>query len=138
MSIFILHGRVSPHGEEPGHRIYYPEDKPTDGSSQILRLARVIRDIAQLPVTMNIFSLSHLNELVKELPDPKKAAQSEEGYSPVIRLPIRDGKAVRDAKHPDREFEAHANAFVEFEIVMWKDTKGRKFPRWVLRGLVAM
>ena len=87
---------------------------------------------------MNIFSLSHLIELAKELPDPKKVAQVEDGYSPVIRLPIKDWNAVRDADHPDREFEAHDNAFVEFEIVLWKDTKGRKFPRWVLRGLVAM
>lgn len=87
---------------------------------------------------MNIFSLSHLNELAKELPDPNKAAKAGEGYSPVIRLPIRDWNAVRDAEHPDREFEAHENAFVEFEIVMWKNTKGKKIPRWVLRGLVAM
>ncbi len=87
---------------------------------------------------MNIFSLSHLNELAKELPDPTKAEQTEGGYSRVIRLPIRDWNAVHDAAHPDREFEAHDNAFVEFEIVMWKDTKGRKTPRWVLRGLVAM
>lgn len=87
---------------------------------------------------MNIFSLAHLNELAKELPDPRKAAQAEEGYSPVIRLPIRDWNAVRDSEHPDREFEAHANAFVEFELVMWKDTKGKKSARWVLRGLVAM
>ncbi len=87
---------------------------------------------------MNIFSLSHLNELAKDLPDPKKASQLLSGYSPVIRLPIHDWNAVRDADHPDREFEAHGNAFVEFEIVLWKDTKGRKSPRWVLRGLVAM
>ena len=87
---------------------------------------------------MNIFSLSRLNELAKELPDPKKVIDADGGYSPVIRLPIRDWNAVRDADHPDREFEAHANAFVEFEIVMWKDTKGRKTPRWVLRGLIAM
>jgi len=88
--------------------------------------------------TVNIFSLSRLNELAKELPDPKKAAKAEGGYSPVIRLPIRDWNAVRDAGHPDREFEAHDNAFVEFEIMMWQDTKGKKSPRWVLRGLVAM
>ena len=89
-------------------------------------------------MAMNIFSMTHLNELAKELPDPKKAAQFEEGYSPVIRLPIRDWNAVRDAEFPDREFEAHENAFVEFEIVMWSDTKGVSSPRWVLRGLVAM
>lgn len=87
---------------------------------------------------MNIFSLSHLNELANELPDPGKVSRAEDGYRPVIRLPIRNWDAVRDAEHPDREFEAHENAFVEFEVVMWKDTKGKKTPRWVLRGLVAM
>jgi len=87
---------------------------------------------------MNIFSLSHLNELAETLPDPREAAQAEGGRNAVIRLPIRDWNAVRDAEHPDREFEAHINAFVEFEIVQWKDTKGISAPRWVLRGLVAM
>lgn len=87
---------------------------------------------------MNIFSLSHLIELAKELPDPRRAAKAQEGYRPVIRLPIRDWNAVRDSEDPDREFEAHDNAFVEFEIVMWEDTNGKKSPRWVLRGLVAM
>lgn len=87
---------------------------------------------------MNIFSLAHLDELVKELPDPEKAAHAEGGYSPVIRLPIRDWNAKRDADHPDRDYEDHENAFVEFEIVKIKDTKGVSTPRWVLRGLVAM
>jgi hypothetical protein len=87
---------------------------------------------------MNIFSLAHLNELAKELPDPKNTMRAEGGYTPVIRLPILDWNAVCDADHPDREFEAHANAYVEFEIVMWKDTQGLNSPRWVLRGLVAM
>ena len=87
---------------------------------------------------MNIFSLTHLDELVKELPDPMKAAQTEEGYGAVIRLPIHDWNAVRDADHPDRDFEDHENAFVEFEIIMMKDVKGISAPRWVLRGLVAM
>ena len=49
---------------------------------------------------MNIFSLTHLDELVKQLPDPNTAAHTEGGYSPVIRLPIRgDWNAVRDADH---------------------------------------
>ena len=87
---------------------------------------------------MNIFSLTHLDELVKELPDPMKAVHSEDGYSAVIRLPIRDWNAVRDADHPDRDFEDHENAYVEFEIIMMKDAKGVICPRWVLRGLVAM
>jgi len=87
---------------------------------------------------MNLFSLTHLNELALGLPDPRESENSEQGYSPVIRLPIQDWNAVRDADHPDREFEAHDNAYVEFEIVMWKDTTGASFPRWVLRGLVAM
>ena len=87
---------------------------------------------------MNIFSLTHLDELVKELPDPKKAAAAEEGYSTVIRVPIRDWNAVRDADHPDSDFEDHAYAYAEFEIVMLDDPKGEKCPRWVLRGLVAM
>ena len=87
---------------------------------------------------MNLFSLTHLNELAKLLPDPEVKEDAEPGYSPVIRLPILDWNAVRDADHPDREFETHENGYVEFEIVMWKDTKGVSFPRWVLRGLVAM
>jgi hypothetical protein len=87
---------------------------------------------------MNIFSLSHLLELVKELPDPKQFINANRGRSSVIRLPVRDWDAVRDADHPDREFEAHENAYVEFEIIQWKNTKGVSVPRWVLRGLVAM
>ena len=87
---------------------------------------------------MNIFSLSHLNELAKELPNPISAESAEDGYRPVIRLPIRNSSAVRDSDHPDREFEAHENAYVEFEMVMSKNTKGVSVPRWVLRGLVAM
>jgi hypothetical protein len=87
---------------------------------------------------MNIFSLSHLLELVKELPDPKQFVNANRGRSFVIRLPVRDWDAVRDADHPDREFEAHENAYVEFEIIQWKNTKGVSAPRWVLRGLVAM
>ena len=94
--------------------------------------------LASKPIAMNLFSLEHLNELAKELPDPAKVQHAENGYRPVIRLPMRDWNAVRDADHPDREFEAHPNAYVEFEIVMWKDTKGVSSPRWVLRGLVAM
>ena len=81
---------------------------------------------------MKLFSLSHLMELAKELPDPKTARY------PVLRLPIRDWDAVRDADHPDRQFEAHENDYVEFEIIVWKDMKGVSHRRWVLRGLVAM
>ena len=87
---------------------------------------------------MNIFSLTHLDELLKELPDPTKAAQTDDGYSAVIRLPIRDWNAVQDADQPERDFEDHENAYVEFEIIMMKNAKGISFPRWVLRGLVAM
>ena len=87
---------------------------------------------------MNIFSLSHLLELVKELPDPNQFINANRGRSSVIRLPVRDWDAVRDADHPDREFEAHENPYVEFEIIQWKNTKGVSAPRWVLRGLVAM
>ena len=81
---------------------------------------------------MKLFSLSHLNELAKELPDPSLAKH------PVLRLPLRDWDSVRDADHPDREFESHKDEYVEFEIVQWRDTKGINYPRWVLRGLVAM
>jgi hypothetical protein len=87
---------------------------------------------------MNIFSLSHLLELVKELPDPKQFINANRGRSSVIRLPVRDWDAVRNGDHPDREFEAHENPYVEFEIIQWKNTKGVSAPRWVLRGLVAM
>ena len=87
---------------------------------------------------MNLFSLTHLVELAKTLPDPEKAVRGEEGYSPVIRLPLHEWNADLDAEHPDREFEDHKHSYVEFEIVMWKDTRGARFPRWVLRGLAAM
>ena len=87
---------------------------------------------------MKIFSLSHLIELAAQLPDPIKVVHAEAGYNAVIRLPLRDWDAVRDAAHPEREFEAHENPFVEFEIVPWKNTRGVTAPRWVLRGLVAI
>jgi hypothetical protein len=87
---------------------------------------------------MNIFSLSHLLELAKELPDPGRYILAERNRSAVFRIPVRDWDAVRDANHPEREFDAHENAYVEFEIVQWKNTKGESSPRWVLRGLVAI
>ena len=87
---------------------------------------------------MNLFSLAHLNELAKKLPDPKKASRSGDGGRPVIRLQVMDGCALPSSNDPLREFEAHENAYVEFELVMWKDTLGASSPRWVLRGLVAM
>lgn len=87
---------------------------------------------------MKIFSLSHVIELSKLLPDPAAALRSESGYNAVIRLPVLDWDAVRDADHPEREFDAHENTFVEFELIQWKDTRGRTIPRWVLRGLVAV
>jgi hypothetical protein len=87
---------------------------------------------------MNIFSLSHLLELAKELPDPRQFTTQERNRSSVFRVPVRDWDAVRDADHPEREFDAHEKPFVEFEIVQWKNTKGVSTPRWVLRGLVAM
>jgi hypothetical protein len=81
---------------------------------------------------MNIFSLTHLTELAKQLPDPMHAKH------PVIRLPLAKWDAIRDADHPAGEFEDHLNPFVEFEIVNWKNIKGISARRWVLRGLVAM
>ena len=77
-------------------------------------------------------------ELSAQLPDPTTAARSGAGYGTVLRLPLRDWDAVRDAAHPEREFDAHENTFVEFEVVPWKNTKGAVAPRWVLRGLVAI
>ena len=87
---------------------------------------------------MKIFSLSHLVELVKELPDPNDFISAARDRSSVFRVPVPDWDAVRDADHPEREFDAHENAYAEFEIVQWKNTKGVSAPRWVLRGLVAM
>ncbi len=87
---------------------------------------------------MKIFSLSHVLELAAKLPDPAKAARAEVGYNSVVRLPVLDWDAVRDAEHPERQFEQHDDAFVEFELIRWKDTRGRAVPRWVLRGLVAI
>jgi len=81
---------------------------------------------------MKLFSLSHLTELARDLPDPNAAGHH------VLRLPLRDWNSVRDADHPDREFEIHVDDYIEFEIVRWKDSKGFSYPRWVLRGLVAM
>ncbi len=87
---------------------------------------------------MKIFSLSHLLELATKLPDPAQFHSAERNRSAIFRIPVPDWDAVRDADHPDREFDAHENAFVEFEIVHWRNTKGVSAPRWVLRGLVAM
>jgi len=87
---------------------------------------------------MKIFSLSHMIELATQLPDPAKAASAETGYNSVVRLPVLDWDAVRDADHPEREFDAHENPFVEFELLQWRDTIGRTVPRWVLRGLVVI
>ncbi len=87
---------------------------------------------------MNIFSLSHLVELAKELPDPKQFIGAERGRTAVFRLQIRDWDAVGSKDQADHKFDAHENAYVEFEIVQWKNTKGVTVPRWVLRGLVAM
>lgn len=87
---------------------------------------------------LKIFSLSHLIELAAQLPSPATAARAGAGRSTVFRLPVPDWDAVRDSEHPEREFDAHENDFVEFEIVPWKDTRGRIAPRWVLRGLVAI
>jgi hypothetical protein len=56
----------------------------------------------------------------------------------VIRLALRDWDAVRDADHPEREFDAHKNRNMEFEVVPWKDTRGVITPRWVLCGVVAI
>jgi len=87
---------------------------------------------------MKIFSLSHLIELAAQLPTPTQYGAAEEGYTPVIRLPLRDWDAVHDAKHPEREFEAHKHDYVEFEVIPWKNTQGVTTPRWVLCGLVAV
>jgi hypothetical protein len=81
---------------------------------------------------MKLFSLSHLNELASELPDPNTAVYR------VLRLPLRDWDSVRDAEHPDREFEAHHDDYIEFEVVPWRDSQGISYQRWVLRSLVAM
>lgn len=77
-------------------------------------------------------------ELARQLPDPTSVLSAETGYNAVIRLSVPDWDAVRDADHPEREFDAHESPFVEFELIRWRDTKGRNFPRWVLRGLVAI
>jgi hypothetical protein len=50
---------------------------------------------------------------------------------------VQDYAAFRDADHPEREFEAHENNFVEFEIILWKETRGVFSPRWILGGVVA-
>ena len=87
---------------------------------------------------MKIFSLSHLIELAALLPDPSADNRADSGYAAVIRLPIREWDAVRDADYPEREFDAHKHAYVEFEAIPWKDTRGVTAPRWVLCGLVAV
>jgi hypothetical protein len=87
---------------------------------------------------MKIFSFSRAVELALQSPNPASPCPEEVGYNSVLRLPIRDCDAVHDAGHPEREFEAHDDAFVEFELIRWKDTQGRSLPQWVLRGLVAI
>jgi hypothetical protein len=81
---------------------------------------------------MNIFSLAHLNHLVRQLPDPETTVDR------VIRIPIDEWDPIDDKDHPAGEFEAHAKPYVEFELIQWKNIKGISSPRWVLRGLVAM
>ena len=81
---------------------------------------------------MNIFSLAHLNQLARRLPDPACAVH------PILRLKLDEWDAIADVDHPSGQFESHANAYVEFEVVQWKNTKGISAPRWILRGLVAM
>jgi hypothetical protein len=71
------------------------------------------------------------------LPAPTELAPSEEGFTPLIRLPLRDWDAVRHADHPEGDFDAHKDRYVEFEVVPWKDTRGVIPPRWVLCGVVA-
>lgn len=87
---------------------------------------------------MKLYSLSHLIELAALLHAPRELAPSEEGYTPVIRLPLRDWDAARDADHPEREFDAHKEHFVEFQVIPWKDTRGVTTRRWVLCGVVAI
>ena len=87
---------------------------------------------------MKIFSLSHLIEIAAQLPAPDQTSRAETGYAAFLRLPIHDWDAIRDAEHPEWEFEAHKEPFVEFEVISWKDTKGGTSPRSVLRGLVAI
>lgn len=81
---------------------------------------------------MKIFSLSHIIELSTQLPDPRSAPH------PVVRLPLKDWDAVRDADHPGRQFDQHENPWVEFERINWKNSRGEDSPRWVVRGLVAL
>jgi len=87
---------------------------------------------------VKIFSLSHILELAARLPDPAKVLSAETGRNAVVRLAAPDWDALRDVEHPEREFDAHESPFVEFELIQWKNTKGRTKPRWVLRGLVAI
>lgn len=81
---------------------------------------------------MNIFSLTHLNQLARHLPDPAKAIR------PVVRIPLSAWDSIADADHPAGEFEDRQQPYVEFEVIQWKNIKGVSSPRWVLRGLVAM
>lgn len=81
---------------------------------------------------MNIFSLSHLNQLTRQLPDPATAPER------VLRISLDAWDPIDDAEHPAGEFEDHLNPYVEFEVIQWKNIKGISSPRWVLRGLVAM
>lgn len=81
---------------------------------------------------MNIFSLTHLNQLARKLPDPAVATQR------VLRIPLSAWDPIADADHPAGEFEDHQQPYVEFEVIQWKNIKGISSPRWVLRGLVAM
>ena len=81
---------------------------------------------------MNIFSLAHLLQLARHLPDPADSP------NPVIRIPLEAWDSVDDAEHPAGEFEDHLNPYVEFQVVQWKNIKGASTRRWVLRGLVAI
>lgn len=81
---------------------------------------------------MNIFSLTHLNQLARKLPDPATTIHR------VLRISLSSWDPIEDADHPAGEFEDHPQPYVEFELIQWKNIKGITSPRWVLRGLVAM
>lgn len=87
---------------------------------------------------MKIFSLSHLIELAPLLPDPSADTRADSGDAAVIRLPLRDWDAMRDADYAERKFDAYKHACVEVEAIPWKETRGATAPRWVLCGRVAI
>jgi hypothetical protein len=87
---------------------------------------------------VKIYSLSHLLQIARNLPDPQSAQKAHAGYSPVLRVQLDEADGVGYTDPGELTANGAPEPYVEFEIMQWTDANGVSRPRWVLRGLVAM